>query len=119
MSDITSVRQTQIVDRDEEIERLRAALTVAKAELEWWINEHRCCEGHEDEAMKVINDAIDSPNEQRCDKDACGMVLVPREPTKEMLEAAWADALAEDAAGVWRAMIAAYGQSTVTRDEVT
>lgn len=33
------------------------------------------------------------------------MVLVPRNPTKEMIEAAWAEATAEDAAGVWRAMI--------------
>ena len=32
-------------------------------------------------------------------------VLVPRAPTKTMVEAAWADALAEDAAGVWEAMI--------------
>lgn len=34
-------------------------------------------------------------------------VLVPRTPTKEMLDAAWASALAEDAAGVWAAMIEA------------
>jgi hypothetical protein len=33
------------------------------------------------------------------------MVLVPRIPTKEMIEAAWADALAEDAKGVWESMI--------------
>ena len=33
------------------------------------------------------------------------MVLVPRVPTEEMIEAAWAAATAEDAAGVWRAMI--------------
>jgi hypothetical protein len=33
-------------------------------------------------------------------------VLVPRVPTKAMVEAAWADALAEDAAGVWKSMIA-------------
>jgi hypothetical protein len=32
-------------------------------------------------------------------------VLVPRVPTREMLDAAWADALAEDAAGVWAEMI--------------
>ena len=32
-------------------------------------------------------------------------VLVPRKPTKAMLEAAWADALAENAEGVWRSMI--------------
>jgi transposase len=36
------------------------------------------------------------------------MVLVPRIPTKEMLDAAWADALGEDALGVWRSMIEAY-----------
>jgi hypothetical protein len=36
------------------------------------------------------------------------MVLVPRIPTKEMLEAAWADALAEDASGVWKSMIDAF-----------
>lgn len=34
------------------------------------------------------------------------MVMVPRKPTKEMLDAAWASALAEDAEGVWDAMIA-------------
>lgn len=33
------------------------------------------------------------------------MILVPRLPTKAMLEAAWADAMAEDAAGVWKSMI--------------
>lgn len=33
------------------------------------------------------------------------MVLVPRHPTKEMIEAAWADALGEDAKGVWGSMI--------------
>lgn len=32
-------------------------------------------------------------------------VLVPRHPTREMLDAAWASALAEDAEGVWVAMI--------------
>ncbi|MGA2743039.1 MAG: hypothetical protein ABSG65_37095 [Bryobacteraceae bacterium] len=34
-----------------------------------------------------------------------GYVIVPRLPTAEMLDAAWADALAEDAKGVWGAMI--------------
>jgi hypothetical protein len=33
------------------------------------------------------------------------MVLVPRRPTREMLKAAWADALGEDAIGVWNSMI--------------
>lgn len=36
------------------------------------------------------------------------MVLVPRVPTKEMIEAAWADAHAEDALGVWKSMIEAW-----------
>ena len=36
------------------------------------------------------------------------MVLVPRVPTKAMLDAAWADALGEDASGVWGSMIAAW-----------
>lgn len=34
-----------------------------------------------------------------------GYVIVPREPTEAMLDAAWAEALGEDAAGVWREMI--------------
>ena len=38
-------------------------------------------------------------------------VEVPRKPTQDMLEAAWADAMAEDAAGVWEAMIRAYESS--------
>jgi hypothetical protein len=33
------------------------------------------------------------------------MVMVPRHPTKKMIDAAWAEALAEDAAGVWRVMV--------------
>ena len=38
---------------------------------------------------------------------AAGWVVVPRSPTQEMLLAAWASALAENAEGVWRDMIAA------------
>ena len=36
------------------------------------------------------------------------MVLVPRLPTKEMIEAAWECALNENADGVWREMISAW-----------
>lgn len=36
-----------------------------------------------------------------------GWVVVPTIPTKEMLDAAWADAIAEDAHGVWNSMIQA------------
>jgi hypothetical protein len=47
-------------------------------------------------------------NTDQDDVSGAEMVLVPRCPTKEMIEAAWADALAEDAAGVWKSMIAAF-----------
>jgi hypothetical protein len=43
--------------------------------------------------------------------DETEMVLVPRVPTKEMIEAAWAAALNENAGGVWRAMIDAWIES--------
>jgi hypothetical protein len=45
-----------------------------------------------------------------------GMVLVPREPTPEMLadDAVWANALAEDAAGVWAAMIGVFERAAAT-----
>lgn len=33
------------------------------------------------------------------------MVLVPRRATAQMIDAAWADAMAEDAEGVWNRMI--------------
>lgn len=33
------------------------------------------------------------------------MILVPRTPTNEMIDAAWASALAEDAEGVWKSMV--------------
>ena len=38
-------------------------------------------------------------------------ILVPRNPTPEMLEAAWASALAEDAGGVWLSMIEEFEKS--------
>lgn len=36
------------------------------------------------------------------------MILVPREPTKAMIEAAYDCALAEDAKAVWDAMLSQY-----------
>jgi hypothetical protein len=47
-----------------------------------------------------------------------GYVLVPRVPTKAMLDAAWAEALAEDAAGVWREMVEQYEESVSTATEI-
>jgi hypothetical protein len=38
-------------------------------------------------------------------------VLVPRIPTREMVDAAWAYALDEDAEGVWRSMLNEYEAS--------
>jgi len=46
------------------------------------------------------------------------LVLVPRKPTKEMLDAAWAYEFAEDAAGVWAAMIEQYEKSSRQKREV-
>jgi hypothetical protein len=54
-------------------------------------------------AKSKIEDAVTGQQE---------MVLVPRMPTKQMLDAAWADALAEDASGVWRAMIEEWESSS-------
>ena len=45
------------------------------------------------------------------------MVLVPRRPTKEMIEAAWATALDENAAGVWESMIQAWLTSRSGKSE--
>jgi hypothetical protein len=39
-------------------------------------------------------------------------VLVPRKPTPEMLEAAWAYIRDEDGPGVWSAMISAYEEES-------
>lgn len=39
------------------------------------------------------------------------LVLVPRHPTKEMIDAAWAAATAENADGVWNAMIECWFQA--------
>ena len=41
-------------------------------------------------------------------EDETDMILVPRKATKEMIDAAWAAALAEDAEGVWESMINAW-----------
>lgn len=43
-----------------------------------------------------------SPNWRDVARDA---IEAMREPTKEMIDAAWADAMGEDAGDVWRAMI--------------
>jgi hypothetical protein len=44
------------------------------------------------------------------------MVLVPRNPTKEMLEAGWYEAHDENAAGTWRDMIEAWELSQKQRE---
>ena len=41
-----------------------------------------------------------------------GLVIVPRKPTEEMLEAGWYYAHDEDAAGTWDSMIEAYATSS-------
>ena len=41
-----------------EIVMLRNALRVARAEIEWWVDEHACCAGHEGPALDVIEEAM-------------------------------------------------------------
>ena len=48
---------------------------------------------------------------------ALGYVCVPRVPTKVMLDAAWADALAEDAKAVWETMIGV-SEGTLTEEGI-
>jgi hypothetical protein len=43
------------------------------------------------------------------------MVLVPRTPTKEMIDAGWEGALAENAKTVWELMIEEFERSTKQR----
>jgi len=51
---------------------------------------------------------VDAKLEDAVTGQESDFVLVPRNPTKEMLTAGWADAHFEDAAGVWRSMIEAW-----------
>jgi hypothetical protein len=41
--------------------RLRTALIAAKAEIEWWANEHSCCDGHQFETVELIDAALAEP----------------------------------------------------------
>jgi hypothetical protein len=56
----------------------------------------------------LVDDARTLLNEQITPTD---MVLVPRVPTKEMIDNAWAAATAESAPDVWKDMIEAWEQS--------
>jgi len=53
----------------------------------------------------IESDAPDRAASDAANNDEIEMIMVPKRPTKEMIEAAWAGALAEDAAGVRKAMI--------------
>ena len=46
-------------------------------------------------------------------------VLVPRVPTREMLEAGWYEAHDEDAAGVWREMIRVWESQKMDRESTS
>ena len=46
-----------------------------------------------------------------------GFVCVPKKPTKDMLDAAYWEALAENAEGVWDAMVATADSVTITGGE--
>lgn len=40
------------------IEAMRPVLEAAKAEIEWWVDEHGCCAGHEAETIAMIDAAL-------------------------------------------------------------
>jgi hypothetical protein len=65
--------------------------------------------------LKLIASALGSESEAQRVIDvlsAAGWACVPREPTQEMLEAAYWAALAENAEGVWEEMISAVDEIT-------
>ena len=49
----------------EQIERLRAALTLAKDEINWWADEHGCCEGSRDEVITAIDAALGDEQKEK------------------------------------------------------
>lgn len=65
----------------------------------------------------IIKNESNAANEVLAAIDRAGYVIVPKQPTKEMLDAAYYDALAEDAAGVWREMIAAHLKEQIGKAE--
>jgi hypothetical protein len=57
--------------------------------------------------LRLMAAVLDSENQAElvlAALNAAGYVCVPREPTKAMLESAWACALDEDAKGLWESM---------------
>jgi hypothetical protein len=49
-----------IAERD----RLKEALAAAKVEIEWWVQEHSCCLGHENDVMAQMRIALSSTQEK-------------------------------------------------------
>lgn len=40
------------------IEAVRPALQAAKTEIEFWVDEHGCCAGHEEATLAMIDEAL-------------------------------------------------------------
>ncbi len=76
----------------------REALIVARDEIKWWAEEHSCCGGHEDAAMRVIDSAIASapavpagwPTIDSAPKDGT-WVLIARPEWDQAVVAKWAE----------------------------
>ena len=56
-SEVTALKRMLEV-RNARIAVLEKALGVAREEICWWVSEHGCCAGREDDAMTVIDAAL-------------------------------------------------------------
>jgi hypothetical protein len=52
------VYESDAKEAADEIERLRGLLREAVDELDWWIHEHGCCDGHQGDLLDRIAAAL-------------------------------------------------------------
>lgn len=58
MTGIAHDRERTMAEQVRVLGVAHTTLLAAKAEIEWWAEEHGCCLGHEDLAISTIDDAI-------------------------------------------------------------
>ena len=50
----------RLIELTNEVEQFRLLLQEAKNEIEWWIDEHGCCDGHQGNLLVRIETALAS-----------------------------------------------------------